>query len=62
MSALAAIIPVSQIVFGTDFPFGVENGEMFIRETIAAVEEASPQRERLTKLFETNAQRVLGVK
>ena len=50
------------ILFGTDFPFGMEMGEMFIRETIAAVEEASTGDSDRAKLFEGNARQVLGVK
>jgi len=49
------------ILFGTDFPFGVEAGEMFIRETIAAVQEAVSDAALSQQLFEDNAHSILGV-
>ena len=49
------------ILFGTDMPYGAEGGEMFIRETIAAVEEASPTDQLRRQLFESNARQLLGI-
>ena len=50
------------ILFGTDMPWGAEGGEMFVRETIEAVKEATPEAAARSMLFEENALRVLGVK
>ncbi len=49
------------ILFGTDMPWGAEGGEMFVRETIAAVEEASTDDSQRSALFEENARRILRV-
>ena len=50
------------VLFGTDMPWGAEGGEMFVRETIEAVKEATPDAAVRALLFEENALRVLGVK
>lgn len=50
-----------RLLFGTDMPMGAEGGEMFVRETIAAIEAASAEDAVRAQLFEGNARRVLGV-
>ena len=49
------------ILFGTDMPFGADGGEMFVRETIASVEEVSADEAQQQQLFEQNARRILGL-
>jgi len=49
------------IVFGTDFPYGEEGGAVFIRETIAAIEELSDPAARQA-IFETNARKLLNLR
>ncbi len=52
---------LDHILFGTDMPFGVEGGEMFVRETIADVESLDLTTAQREALFEANARRVLGL-
>ncbi len=47
-----------RLLFATDTPYGSEGGEMFIRETILAVEEHA---EIAAALFHENAERVLNI-
>ena len=49
------------LLFGTDMPMGLESGEMFVRETIASIEEIAVDESQRRKLFEGNAQRLLGI-
>lgn len=50
-----------KIVFGTDYPFGPEQGEVFIRQAIDVVEqEAIPEDDR-KKIFEDNARKLLKI-
>ena len=50
-----------RILFGTDMPYGAEGGELFVRETIAAVEELDVDASQRAALFESNARAVLGL-
>jgi hypothetical protein len=42
-------------------PYGIEGGEMFVRETIADVEELNLTAAQKEALFEGNARRILGL-
>ncbi|HVB07281.1 MAG TPA: amidohydrolase family protein [Acidimicrobiales bacterium] len=46
------------LLFATDMPYGAEGGELFVRETILAVEERP---DVAGALFQDNAERILGV-
>ena len=54
--------PDDHLLFGTDMPMGLESGEMFVRETIQAIEEVAVGETQRRKLFEENAQRLLGIR
>jgi len=56
-----AFYGVDHILFGTDMPYGAEGGEMFVRETIAAVEELEVDDATRARLFEANARQLLGL-
>jgi len=50
-----------KIVFGTDYPFGPEQGEVFIQQAIdVVVQECIPEDDR-KKIFEENARRLLKI-
>ena len=46
-------------IFATDYPFGPEHGEMFIRETIASIRELPIPEEGKLKIFDLNARKLL---
>lgn len=48
-----------RLLFGTDMPYDVENGDISIRETIRAVEELTEDKDIKEKIFFKNALRVL---
>ncbi len=47
------------VLFGTDFPYGVQSGHVQIRETIRSVEEMDIPKSDKKKIFEDNARRLL---
>jgi uncharacterized protein len=49
------------ILFGTDMPYGAEGGELFVRSTIADVEEVESTPAQREALFEGNARKLLGL-
>jgi predicted TIM-barrel fold metal-dependent hydrolase len=51
-----------RVLFGTDMPFGGENGAANVRETIAAVNEMKVTEETRQKIFEGNARRLLRLR
>ena len=53
---------LDHILFGTDMPYGAEGGALFIRETIAAVEELNVSEGERRRLFEDNARTLLGLR
>jgi len=52
----AAVFGADRLLFGTDYPFGPENGCFNIRETIRSVGSMSATREEREKIFYRNAQ------
>lgn len=56
-----AFFGVDHILFGTDMPYGAEGGELFVRETIAAVDELAVSEAERRRLFEDNARALLGL-
>ncbi len=50
---------LDHILFGTDMPFGGEAGELFVRETVADIEQLPPAQQQA--LFETNARKLLRI-
>ena len=51
-----------RIVFGTDFPYGLEEGEDFIRENLAGVERMVITEEDRKKILGENAKKMLKIK
>jgi aminocarboxymuconate-semialdehyde decarboxylase len=47
------------ILFGTDMPYDIGNGDVAIRETIGAVEAMEIPEEDKMKIFEENAKKLL---
>jgi aminocarboxymuconate-semialdehyde decarboxylase len=58
LSCALEFFGTDHLLFATDMPYGAEGGELFVRETIAAVEEHP---EICDALFHQNAERILGV-
>jgi predicted TIM-barrel fold metal-dependent hydrolase len=52
---------VDHILFGTDMPYGEEGGALFIRETIAAIQELPGSEADRQAIFEGNARTLLGL-
>jgi len=50
-----------RLLFATDMPYGADGGDLFIRETMAAVTEALDDPVEREVVFHGNARRVLGV-
>jgi len=49
------------LLFGTDYPAGLEEGEDFIRENLAGVKSMSIPRQDLDKILGGNAQKMLKI-
>lgn len=54
-----AFFGVEHLIFGTDTPFGGEDGDYFIRETVQSVMEMSITDMERNKIFEENAKNLL---
>jgi aminocarboxymuconate-semialdehyde decarboxylase len=52
---------VEHILFGTDMPFGDDDGLAFVRDNIATIELLSVDITERRKIFEDNARRLLGL-
>jgi len=53
---------VDHILFGTDAPYGFEEGNGYIRDLIASVEELPVSAEQQERIFSKNARELLGCK
>ncbi|MBM4276526.1 MAG: hypothetical protein FJ130_01420 [Deltaproteobacteria bacterium] len=51
-----------RMMFGTDYPFGPEFGEDFIRTNLAALKAMNISEEEKKKIFEENAKKILKIK
>jgi uncharacterized protein len=51
----------NRIMFATDYPFGGEGGEQFIRENLAGAKSMSIPREEMEKILTGNARRLLKI-
>jgi predicted TIM-barrel fold metal-dependent hydrolase len=51
-----------RMMYGSDYPFGNEFGEDFIRENLAGVKAMSVPREHMDKILGGNAQKLLKIK
>ena len=52
---------VDRLVLGTNYPYGPEEGCLFIRKSLKSIEELGLREEEQEKLLGGNAARVLGV-
>jgi uncharacterized protein len=50
-----------RLVFGSDYPFGPERGERFLRTNLAAVEDLQLPRKERSTILEKNARMLLGL-
>ena len=57
-----SFLGVEHILFGTDMPFGEEDGLQYIRDNIATVEALSLDKAERQKIFEGNARQVLALR
>lgn len=51
-----------RIVFGTDYPFGSEGGEGFVRDNLKPIKDLKISEEDKSRIFEKNAKRLLKIK
>ncbi|MCS7172702.1 MAG: amidohydrolase [Armatimonadetes bacterium] len=57
-----AFFGADHVLFGSDMPFGPEEGAMYVREAIRAVENMTASFEDKRKIFEENARRLLRLR
>jgi len=51
-----------QIVFGTDYPFGLgQEGKQYVEHAVGVVQDSGLSANELTKIFSTNARSLLGL-
>jgi len=50
-----------RIVFGTDYPFGAESGESFVRDNLKPIKDLKISEEDKSRIFEKNAKRLLKI-
>ena len=50
---------IDKIIFGTDFPFGGQNGERVTRQTINAIEEMEIDENEKKRIYENNSRKLL---
>lgn len=51
-----------KLVFGTDYPYDMDNGDLYIRQTIAAIHRMNISEADKKRIFEDNPKRLLGMK
>ena len=57
-----ALFGSHRTVFGTDYPFGAEKGEMFLRTSLQGVKNIDISEEEKSEIFEKNAKKLLKLK
>ena len=57
-----AFFGADRIVFGTDFPYGLEEGEDFIRENLASIEKMDIGEKEKKMILGENAKKLLKIK
>ena len=57
-----AFFGADRMVFGTDYPYGLEEGEDFIRENLASVKRMQITDEDKKKILGGNARKLLKIK
>ncbi|MDR7416608.1 MAG: amidohydrolase family protein [Armatimonadota bacterium] len=57
-----AFFGAEHVLFGSDMPFGPEEGAMYVREAIRAVENMTASLEDKRKIFEENARKLLRLR
>lgn len=56
-----AFFGADKLVFGTDFPYDVERGDKFVRDTINAIDAMDISSEEKEKIYEKNARKLLNL-
>jgi len=52
----------TQIVFGTDFPFGLgEEGKQYVEHAVGVVQDSGLSASELTKIYSTNTRNLFGI-
>jgi predicted TIM-barrel fold metal-dependent hydrolase len=51
-----------QIVFGTDYPFGLgQEGKQYVEHAVGVVQDSGLSEADLTRIFSANASKILGL-
>ena len=56
-----AFFGADRLLFGSDYPFGVEDGEAYIRDNLAGVRAMNLPPEEMEKILGNNAQKLLKI-
>ncbi len=62
LAAVAKIFGAGQIVFGTDYPFGLgQEGKQYVEHAVGVVQDSGLSETDLTRIFSTNARELLNL-
>lgn len=62
LACVAKMFGAEQIVFGTDYPFGLgQEGKQYVEHAVAVVQDSGLTGKELTKIYSSNARRLLGL-
>jgi aminocarboxymuconate-semialdehyde decarboxylase len=62
VACVAKMFGPEQIVFGTDYPFGLgQEGKQYVEHAVGVVQESGLSSNELTKIFSGNARKLLGL-
>jgi len=62
VACVAKMFGTGQIVFGTDYPFGLgQEGKQYVEHAVGVVQDSGLSANELTKIFSTNARSLLGL-
>jgi predicted TIM-barrel fold metal-dependent hydrolase len=62
LACVAKLFGSKQIVFGTDYPFGLgQEGKQYVEHAVGVVQDSGLDEADLTRIFSTNASEILGL-
>jgi aminocarboxymuconate-semialdehyde decarboxylase len=62
LACVAKMFGAEQIVFGTDYPFGLgQEGKQYVEHAVGVVQDSGLNGNELTKIFSSNARKLLGL-
>ena len=62
LACVAKMVGTTQIVFGTDYPFGLgQEGKQYVEHAVGVVQDSGLSKSDLSRIYCTNARNLLGI-